>query len=56
MAPVLFQPIAAEDVSEAVCRTAVGSPLNGRVEVAGREQYRMDEFFRQALAARKRSA
>ena len=37
---------------EAVCRTAVGSPLNGRVEVAGPEQYRMDQFFRQALAAR----
>jgi uncharacterized protein YbjT (DUF2867 family) len=52
MAPVLFQPIAADDVAEAVCRTAVGSPLNGRVEVAGPEQYRMDEFFRQALAAR----
>jgi hypothetical protein len=30
----------------------VGSPLNGRVEVAGPEQYRMDEFFQQALAAR----
>jgi uncharacterized protein YbjT (DUF2867 family) len=30
----------------------VGSPLNGRVEVAGPEQYRMDEFFRTALAAR----
>jgi uncharacterized protein YbjT (DUF2867 family) len=29
----------------------VGSPLNGRVEVAGPEQFRMDEFFRMALAA-----
>lgn len=52
MPPVLFQPIAADDVAQAVCRTAVGSPLNGRVEVAGPEQYRMDEFFREALAAR----
>lgn len=52
MAPVLFQPIAADDVAEAVCRTAAGSPLNGRVEVAGPEQYRMDEFFREALGAR----
>ncbi|MCT9933917.1 SDR family oxidoreductase [Planotetraspora sp. A-T 1434] len=51
MAPVLFQPIAGDDVAQAVGRTAVGSPLNGRVEVAGPEQFRMDEFFRQALAA-----
>ena len=51
MAPVLLRPIAADDVAEAVCRTALGSPLNGRVEVAGPEQYRMDEFFRQTLAA-----
>jgi len=51
IAPVLFQPIAADEVAQAVCRTALGKPLNGRVEVAGPEQYRMDEFFRAALAA-----
>ncbi|WP_370024668.1 SDR family oxidoreductase [Planotetraspora sp. GP83] len=51
IAPVLFQPIAGDDVAQAVGRTAVGSPLNGRVEIAGPEQFRMDEFFRQALAA-----
>ena len=51
MAPVLFQPIAGDDVAQAVGRISVGSPLNGRVEVAGPEQSRMDEFFRQALAA-----
>ena len=50
MAPVLFQPIAGDDVAAAVCRVAVGSPLNGRIEVAGPEQYRMDEFFRKVLA------
>jgi len=52
MAPVLFRPIAGDDVARAVARTALGSPLNGRVEVAGPEQYRMDEFFRQLLAVR----
>jgi uncharacterized protein YbjT (DUF2867 family) len=52
MAPVLFQPIAAEDVAAAVCRTALGDPVNGIVEIAGPEPYRMDEFFRAALAAR----
>jgi uncharacterized protein YbjT (DUF2867 family) len=51
LAPVLFQPIAGDDVAEAVCRIAVGPPLNGRVDVAGPEQSRMDEFFRKALAA-----
>jgi uncharacterized protein YbjT (DUF2867 family) len=51
MAPVLFQPIAADEVAQAVGRISVGSPLNGRAEVAGPEQFRMDEFFRNALAA-----
>ncbi|MGW0198672.1 SDR family oxidoreductase [Nonomuraea sp. NPDC003201] len=51
IAPVLFQPIAGDDVAQAVGRTAVGAPLNGRVEIAGPEEYRMDEFFRQALTA-----
>jgi uncharacterized protein YbjT (DUF2867 family) len=51
MAPVLFQPIAGDDVAQAVGRAAVGAPLNGRTEIAGPEQFRMDEFFRQALAA-----
>ena len=50
MAPVLFQPVASDDVAQVVGGTAVRSPLNGRVEVAGPEQYRMDEFFRTVLA------
>jgi uncharacterized protein YbjT (DUF2867 family) len=52
LAHVFFQPMAADDVAQAVCRAAVGAPVNGRVEVAGPERYRMDDFFRQALAAR----
>ncbi|MEQ4717623.1 SDR family oxidoreductase [Nonomuraea sp. B19D2] len=51
MPPVLFQPIAGDDVAQAVGRVAVGTPLNGMVEVGGPEQVRMDEFFRDALAA-----
>jgi uncharacterized protein YbjT (DUF2867 family) len=52
IAPVLFQPIAGEDVAQVVGRMAVGSPLHARVDIAGPDQYEMDEFFRRALAAR----
>lgn len=49
IAPVLFQPIAGDEVAQAIGRVAVGSPLNGRIEIAGPERFRMDEFFRDAL-------
>src|SRR3954451_22211639 len=48
IAPVGFQPIAGDDVARTVARISVGSPLNGPVEIAGPEQSRMDEFFRDA--------
>jgi uncharacterized protein YbjT (DUF2867 family)/nitrite reductase/ring-hydroxylating ferredoxin subunit len=51
--PVSFQPMAADDVASAVCRVAIGSPLNGMVEIAGPEQFRFDEVIRQGLSARK---
>jgi uncharacterized protein YbjT (DUF2867 family) len=49
--PVLFQPMAADDVAQAVGAVAVGSPVNGIVEVAGPQQFRFDELIRQGLAA-----
>jgi len=52
LAPVLIQPMAAEDVATAVARIAVGAPVNGIVEVAGPEQFRLDELVRQYLGAR----
>ena len=52
IAPVLFQPMAAEDVATAVAKVAVGSPVNGVVEVAGPQPFRMDELVRRFLAAR----
>jgi uncharacterized protein YbjT (DUF2867 family) len=53
LAPVLIQPMAAEDVASEVARVAVGAPLNGIVEVAGPEQFRLDEIVRRYLAARE---
>ena len=50
--PVAFQPMAAEDVANAVTKVAVGSPLNGTVEVAGPERFGFDEFIRRGLSAR----
>src|SRR5687767_7321770 len=51
--PVLFQPMAADDVASAVCRVAIGSPLNGIVEIAGPDQFSFDELIRQGLSTRK---
>ncbi len=51
--PVLFQPMAAEDVASGVARAAVGQPLNGIVEIAGPEQFRVDELVRRRLASIK---
>jgi uncharacterized protein YbjT (DUF2867 family) len=52
LAPVLIQPIAADDVARAVGQVSVGAPVNGIVEVAGPEQFRLDEFIRRGLSAR----
>src|SRR5262245_37699598 len=53
LAPVLIQPMAADDVAKAVGRVAVGTPVNGIVEVAGPEQFRLDELIRQGLRVRQ---
>jgi len=51
--PVLFQPMAADDVASGVARIAVGPPLNGTVEIAGPEQFRLNELVRRRLASLK---
>jgi uncharacterized protein YbjT (DUF2867 family) len=50
---VLIQPMAADDVARAVSQIAMGSPVNGAIEVGGPEQFRLDELVRRALAAWK---
>jgi uncharacterized protein YbjT (DUF2867 family) len=51
LAPVLIQPMAADDVAKAVGEIAVGEPVKGIVEVAGPEQFRLDELIRVGLRA-----
>jgi uncharacterized protein YbjT (DUF2867 family) len=45
-----IQAVAAEDAARAVGMTAVGTPVNGIVEVAGPEPIPFDELIRQALS------
>jgi uncharacterized protein YbjT (DUF2867 family) len=52
LAHVLFQPMAAEDVAGAVADVAVGPPVNGVVETAGPEQFRLDDLVRTTLRER----
>jgi len=50
---VLFQPMAADDVAGGVARVAVGPPVNGIVEIAGPEQFCVDELVQRRLATLK---
>ncbi|NBH10484.1 SDR family oxidoreductase [Amycolatopsis sp. SID8362] len=47
-----IQPMAADDVATAVGRVAAGAPLNSTVEVAGPEQFGLDELIRTGLTFR----
>ena len=51
----LIQPMAADDVATAVARAAAGTPANGDLEIAGPEQFGLDEFIRRGLTFRKDS-
>lgn len=55
LAPVLFQPMSADDVASGVARVAVEPPENGIVEIAGPEPFRLDELVRRRLASLKDS-
>ena len=46
-----FQPIAAEDVAKAMAQAALGSPVNGMVEIAGPERLPMSELIARYLRA-----
>jgi uncharacterized protein YbjT (DUF2867 family) len=48
--PVLFQPIAAEDVASAVAEAALAEPVNDTIEIAGPESFTLPEAIREVLA------
>jgi uncharacterized protein YbjT (DUF2867 family) len=50
--PALIQPMAADDVASALCRVAIGPPLDDTVEIAGPDQFRLDELIRGVLKER----
>lgn len=49
--PILFQPVAADDVAAALADIAESAPVGGTVELAGPERFRLDELVRHFLSA-----
>lgn len=47
--PVLFQPIAAEDVASAVAEAAVVEPVDAMIEIAGPDTFTLDQSVRKVL-------
>jgi uncharacterized protein YbjT (DUF2867 family) len=53
LSPALFQPVASDDVAAALADVTLAAPINGVVELAGPEQFSLDEFGRRYLTATK---
>ena len=53
LSPALMQPVAADDVAAALADVAVGTPVNGTIELAGPEPLRLDELARRVLSAKQ---
>ncbi|MDX0773107.1 NAD(P)H-binding protein [Sinorhizobium medicae] len=51
LSPALIQPIASDDVAEALADVAVALPVNGTIEIAGPEAIPLDELVRRFLRA-----
>jgi uncharacterized protein YbjT (DUF2867 family) len=51
LAPAFVQPESADDVAAVLAELAVSEPVNGVVELAGPEQFRLDELARRVLSA-----
>jgi uncharacterized protein YbjT (DUF2867 family) len=55
LSPALMQPIASDEVVAALGEIALGTPLNGTVEVGGPEAIPIDELGRQVLVSQEDS-
>lgn len=51
ISPALGQPVSANDVAEALADLATGEPLNGTVELAGPERFRLCDIAAEVLTA-----
>lgn len=52
LAHVLIQPMAADDMASALADVTVGPPVNGVIEIAGPQQFHLDELVRSTLRER----
>jgi uncharacterized protein YbjT (DUF2867 family) len=50
--PVFIQPESADDVAAVLAELAVSGPANGIVELAGPEEFRLDELLPRVLSAK----
>lgn len=51
LSAALMQPIASDDVVAVLTETALGAPINGMIEIAGPEQFRMAPLVQRYLRA-----
>jgi uncharacterized protein YbjT (DUF2867 family) len=51
LSPALMQPVVSDDVAAALADVTLGAPVNGTIELAGPEQFRLDELVRRFLSA-----
>jgi uncharacterized protein YbjT (DUF2867 family) len=51
LSPAFVQPIASDDVADAMADVALGPPVNGLVEIAGPERFRLNELVARYLRA-----
>lgn len=53
LSSAFIQPMLSDDVAAALADVTLGAPVNGTVEVAGPEKFRLDELVRRFLRANK---
>lgn len=51
LSPALIQPVAADDVAAALADVALAAPVNGIAQLAGPQQFPLEQVVRRALAA-----